>query len=187
MRALWSVARSVALSVVALGLGAGCSDAALNTCTVDLQLQIDIGTGTVTDCGTFDIGSDNYTDQAMLAAQGCVINAIAANQTFRLSYDAQTIDGILQPGHRAGWDGIGVLIPDVPPDFAGTDMGPPTMTLRSYAGRGGGDMSSSDDLVSVQPCDHIAPTENCTPTVGVPCLSCIKSPTTAVSTVSCHG
>jgi hypothetical protein len=159
-----------ALLVCAL---AGCGESVVNPCNVDLQIAAAIGGLGGSPCGAFSRGDPNYTDQAMLAAQLCVLNALMYTQSFHLAYDADSTDDP-NAAVRAGW--VGTVDPM-------TGM----VTLHAYAGRGGGDMASKHDLVSAQTCDMITATPSCTPRVGVPCLTCVTSTKTGPATVACRG
>lgn len=168
----------------------GCSET-INVCNVDQQVDSVSSEPGVMDCGRFYRGDVNYTDDAMLAAQLCVLNAINNHSSFRLVYDADPTSGATIAGLRAGFvgtfgqttlDQIDMSVPD------GQSISALSVTLRSYAGRGGGDMASKDDLVSVQPCDKIDATQSCKPRIGTPCLTCTPPPAPRdIASVQCRG
>ena len=181
--------RAFAIAAVAC-LATGC-DSVINVCNVDQQVEAAVSSGEIVDCGSFYRGGVNYTDDAMLAAQRCVLNAIASKSSFRLVYDADPTSGTIEPGLRAGWVGISSLVPIAELDLsadatfdAGVAQQVPVLTIRAYAGRGGGDMASKDDLVSVLACDSVDATQSCKPRVGTPCLTCT---TVALASVQCRG
>ncbi len=156
--------------VLVLAAAAGCSDdASVFACTVDLQVLSSTGTATPT-CGTFTRGDVNYTDQAMLNAQLCVLNALQQKKSFSLLYDAATAGGALDTGVRAGW--VGNATPNG------------TLLLRTLAGQGSGDASVRGSVVSTRSCDKIDATPSCRPRVGVPCLTCTG---TDPGAVACRG
>jgi hypothetical protein len=169
---------------------AACADT-INVCNVDQQVDSVSAEMGVMDCGRFYRGDVNYTDGAMLAAQLCVLNAINNHASFRLVYDADPTTGPTVAGLRAGFvgtfgfttiDQVDMSIPD------GQSISAVTVSLRSYAGRGGGDMASKDDLVSIQPCQSIDATQSCKPRVGTPCLTCTPPPAPRdIATVQCRG
>jgi hypothetical protein len=178
--------RAVLLCAALAALG-GCTDVVINVCNVDQQVDTATAGTTVTDCGQFYRGSANYTDEAMVAAQLCVLNALAGKRGFRLVYDADPTKGPIEPGLRAGWVGIATQVPIESIDASEVDGGPAMITIvqvRTYAGRGGGDMASKDDLVSVLPCDSVDAPQGCNPVVGTPCLTCT---TVELGSVQCRG
>jgi len=168
----------------------GCSET-INVCNVDQQVDSASSGQGVIDCGRFYRGDVNYTDDAMLAAQLCVLNAINGHTSFRLVYDADPVSGPTLAGLRGGFvgnfgfttiDQLDMSIPD------GQSISALSISLRSFAGRGGGDMASKDDLVSVQSCVSIDATQSCKPRVGTPCLTCTLPPAPLdVATVQCRG
>jgi hypothetical protein len=140
-----------ALAATTAAALAGCGSGSAS-CTVDAIAQAD-GVGlTVTECGDFTLGSAAYTDAAMQAAQTCVLSAVGGGSAFRLSYDAadetRQVNGL-----RAAYTGV---------------VTPAGLALRNYAGSGSG----LGVLVSGRTCTMVTATPNCTPEVGVPCLSC---------------
>ena len=158
-----------ALYALACSMVIGCGGKVINVCTVDQQVTN--ATAASINCGNFVRGSANYTDEAMLAAQRCVLNALTSKQAFFLVYDAESTTGKAEPTVRAAWIGTA----------GGVDG---KLGLQAYAGRGGGDMASADDLVSAQVCDTIDAQQSCKPTVGLPCLTCTS---TQIATIVCRG
>jgi hypothetical protein len=143
--ACFALAATTAAAMVGCGSGLG-------SCTVDDIAQAD-GVGlTVTECGDFTLGTAAYTDAAMQAAQTCVLSAVSGGSAFRLSYDAADETGQVN-GLRAAYTGA---------------VMPAGLALRNYAGSGSGRSA----LVSGRTCTTVTATADCTPQVGVSCLSC---------------
>jgi hypothetical protein len=130
--------------------GAGCSGGE-PSCAVEQFVDAAVQGQNPTDCGTFELGSALYTDEAMHAAQLCVLNAIARGSAFRLVYDAA------QPGIKGAFSGRA----------GGTQ-------LRSYAaeGRFGDAGSDFTPQASGRSCERVVETPSCSPKVGLPCLTC---------------
>ncbi len=145
-----------ALLLGALLACAACGERVATDCSIEQFVAAD---PTSQSCGSFTRGTDNYTDEAMIAAQRCVLNAIVNQQAFQLVYDADdAATGGQTPGLRVGILGT----------VQGGDL---RLTLYS-AYRAGGEASSSDDRVSSFACETIIATPGCKPVAGIPCLQC---------------
>ncbi|MEO6950558.1 MAG: hypothetical protein ABI321_02000 [Polyangia bacterium] len=147
------------LMLGALVLAACSPPASITACSVDKLASADVSLVNYADCGTFDRGSPNYTNEAMTAAQLCVLNAVSRSQAFYLAYDA-TPDGS-NTELRGAYSGV--------PNAAGD-----TLTIQSYAGRGTVGASSLK-LVSERSCVTLTAADLCSPAVGVPCLTCTSN------------
>src|SRR5205814_1956122 len=89
--------------------------------------------------------------------------------------DADPTTGAVVAGLRAGWVGTASTTTLESIDASVPDAGLiPAVTygVRTFAGRGGGDMASKEDLVSGVTCDTVNATQSCKPRVGTPCLTC---------------
>ena len=124
-------------------------------CSIDQSVEVDAPAAAVDDCGTFDRGALNYTDEALSAAQLCVLNDITNKRSFRLIYDAVAVSGTTVV--RAAFTGV-------------AQSG--ALRLRTYAGQGGADMSTSGSLVSERDCAALLASSGCKPSAGIPCLDC---------------
>ena len=142
--------------VAALVLCACSAPTSITACSIDKLVTGDVGLVSFVDCGSFDHASPNYTDVAMTAAQLCVLNAVSRNQGFYLAYDA-SVDGSTTE-LRGGYSGV--------PNLAGT-----ALEIRAYAGQGTAGESSLK-LVSSRKCATLVASDQCSPAVGVPCLTC---------------
>lgn len=151
---------------------AACNEGALNLCTVDRQVDAQVfRRDPVRDCGNFTRGDVNYTDEAMLSAQQCVLNAVVNKQTFRFVYDANATGGRADSGLRAAFVGL---------------SGEEGLRITSLAGSNASDMASPYDFVSGQPCATLTATPSCKARIGVPCLTCMATEPSTGSII-CRG
>ncbi len=146
-------------TVLAAAFGSGCGNAtALAPCSVEQLVAGDVsGASASFDVGTFERGTTNYTDAAMVSAQSDLLNAIKRGQAFRLVYDATDAAGTNATNLRAGWSGA---------------LRGGKMHFMAYAGRRNAEDPAAGDFVSSRSCETIVATASCTPTVGIPCLQC---------------
>jgi hypothetical protein len=147
------------LGAVALAAGLAACGPPAPTCSLDAILTSEEQLQTnVVPCGSFTLGDPVYTDDAMRAAQLCVLGAIQRKQAFTLRYDAKAADG------------------DVRAAFAGTlrtaGDGTAVLRVRAFAASGQSPNSSSSPQVSVRTCDSLTATNGCRASVGAPCLIC---------------
>ena len=149
-------ARAIVLAAL---LGSGCGNATtLAPCSVEQLVAADVAGATSSfDVGTFERGSANYTDAAMVSAQSDLLNAIKRGQAFRLVYDASDASAANTTNLRAGWSGA---------------LRGGKMHFMAYAGRRNVDDPAAGDFVNSSSCETIVATASCTPTVGIPCLQC---------------
>lgn len=150
--------------VAALLLGACGTPTSKTACSIDQLATADVSLVNYADCGTFDRASPNYTDEAMLAAQLCVLNAVSRNQGFYLAYDASSDGSTTEL--RGGFSGV--------PNQAGT-----AVDIHAYAGKGTAGASSLK-LVSSRKCVTLVASDLCAPAVGVPCLTCTGDDTGSI-------
>ena len=148
-----------ALAVLVASFALACSSPkSLAPCDVDVIATGDVAMTSYVTCGAFSNGDVNYTDEAMAAAQACVLNAIKANRPYELVYDAADQKGVVTGDLRVGWTGV------VP-------MGMSTIVSHVYAGQGhDGDMGMLN--VSATTCMTVTASDDCTPSVVIPCLTC---------------
>jgi hypothetical protein len=145
--------------ILLLLCAAGCSPSSA-ACRVDTYVASDeLGQANVNDCGQFTLYDATYTDEAMAAAQACVLRAVGPTPSpFTLVYDVY--DQAHQVQHlRGGYTGalsggklrLGVY------GFVGDTLGG-SLDPRPEVTRGS--------------CQSLTARTNCTPAIGQPCLDC---------------
>jgi hypothetical protein len=145
--------------VLLLCVAGGCSPSS-SACRVDTYVASDeLGQAHVRDCGQFVLQPSPdpaYTDEAMAAAQTCVLGALGPTPSpFELTFDVR--DRIQHL--RAGLSGA---------------MSDGKLRLHAYAFVGDTLGGSYDPRPAVtgHSCESLAAAIDCTPAVGRPCLAC---------------
>ncbi|HUS66813.1 MAG TPA: hypothetical protein VMZ28_19885 [Kofleriaceae bacterium] len=161
------------LSLVFIGGGCG-SNAAKTVCTVDALIAAQVSGRQYVDCTAVAADADaGVGAEAMARAQGCVLEAVRQNQAFVFAYDVPHAINHL----RVGYAGV---------------PGGSAATVREYVYSGdvAGKPGDAHPTVSTKTCSALGPdaalvaTPGCTPSVGRPCLTCVKA---SVGAITCGG